>query len=233
MIFSKIRIKISVDCGTIGASPETADFRVIPAHSGINARQRTRIVAGIAAETRQGHAAIRPGLQGDGCDQPPVVGILGMHRPTIGKESHRVAVGAVTRPVRLPHARTAQAVQPIGRQVELQPVALALHEKSRRGVVHAQEPVAKLRPDLVGALADARPDHRADALAHGAKPDHGCHGFVEDAVDGPAAGPAESVALVAWFAAQMEAAELLVIGAAAPDTQVPTRALPVSAVDLA
>ncbi|MBU2361002.1 MAG: diguanylate cyclase, partial [Alphaproteobacteria bacterium] len=57
--------------------------------------------------------------------------------------------------------------------------------------------------------------------------------IVLDAVDGPAAGPAQSVALVAWFAAQMEAAELLVVGAAAPDTQVPTRALPVSAVDLA
>ncbi|MCF7700970.1 dihydroneopterin aldolase [Loktanella sp. M215] len=57
--------------------------------------------------------------------------------------------------------------------------------------------------------------------------------IVLDAVDGPAAGPAESVALVAWFAAQVEAAELLVIGAAAPETQVPTRALPVSAVDLA
>ncbi|MEL6839230.1 MAG: dihydroneopterin aldolase [Pseudomonadota bacterium] len=47
--------------------------------------------------------------------------------------------------------------------------------------------------------------------------------IVLDAVDGPSASPRDAVALVAWFAAEMDAQELLLIGAAAPETTVPIR----------
>ena len=57
--------------------------------------------------------------------------------------------------------------------------------------------------------------------------------IVLDAVDGPSASPQDAVALVAWFAGQVEAAELLVIGAEAPAALVPVRALPVDAGTLA
>lgn len=49
--------------------------------------------------------------------------------------------------------------------------------------------------------------------------------IVLDAVDGPSANPRDALALVAWFAAQMQAAELVVVGAQAPDCSVPTRVL--------
>jgi dihydroneopterin aldolase len=52
--------------------------------------------------------------------------------------------------------------------------------------------------------------------------------IVLDAVDGPSASPRDAMALVAWFAGQMQAAELLVIGAAAPDCDVPVRAVSVT-----
>ncbi len=52
--------------------------------------------------------------------------------------------------------------------------------------------------------------------------------IVLDAVDGPSATPRDTLALVAWFADQMEAAELVVIGAEAPSTTVPTRAFAVT-----
>ena len=48
---------------------------------------------------------------------------------------------------------------------------------------------------------------------------------VLDAVDGPSASPRDALALVAWFAAQMQAEELLVVGDAAPEASVPVRAL--------
>lgn len=48
--------------------------------------------------------------------------------------------------------------------------------------------------------------------------------IVLDAVDGPA-GPSDALALAAWFAGQMQAAELLVVGADAPVADVPVRAL--------
>ncbi|WP_333714781.1 dihydroneopterin aldolase [Yoonia sp.] len=48
--------------------------------------------------------------------------------------------------------------------------------------------------------------------------------IVLDAVDGPAAGPRDAVALVAWFAQQMQAKELLVIGGDVPQSDVPVRA---------
>ncbi len=38
--------------------------------------------------------------------------------------------------------------------------------------------------------------------------------IVLDAVDGPSASPRDALALVAWFAHEMQAKELLVIGAA-------------------
>ncbi|KPP93787.1 MAG: dihydroneopterin aldolase FolB [Rhodobacteraceae bacterium HLUCCA08] len=49
--------------------------------------------------------------------------------------------------------------------------------------------------------------------------------IVLDAVDGPSADPRDALALVAWFAEQMQAAELLVIGAAPPEAPVPVRAV--------
>lgn len=51
--------------------------------------------------------------------------------------------------------------------------------------------------------------------------------IVLDAVDGPSAGPRDALALVAWFAGQMQAAELLVVGTAAAVTApLPVRHLP-------
>lgn len=49
--------------------------------------------------------------------------------------------------------------------------------------------------------------------------------IVLDAVDGPSADPRDALALVAWFAEQMKAAELVVVGAAAPEAAVPVRIL--------
>ena len=56
--------------------------------------------------------------------------------------------------------------------------------------------------------------------------------IVLDAVDGPSASPRDSVDLVAWFAQQMKAQELLVIGANAPAAQVPVRVADVNAASL-
>lgn len=57
--------------------------------------------------------------------------------------------------------------------------------------------------------------------------------IVLDAVDGPSASPRDAVALVAWFAADMQAEELLLIGADAPETETPTRVVTPQAATLA
>lgn len=49
--------------------------------------------------------------------------------------------------------------------------------------------------------------------------------IVLDAVDGPSASPRDALALGAWFAEHMQAFELVVIGATAPDCAVPVRVL--------
>ena len=49
--------------------------------------------------------------------------------------------------------------------------------------------------------------------------------IVLDAVDGPSADPRDALALVAWFADHMQAAELVVVGADAPTCAVPVRVL--------
>lgn len=49
--------------------------------------------------------------------------------------------------------------------------------------------------------------------------------IVLDAVDGPSASPRDALALVGWFAGQIGAAELLVIGDSAPPSDVPVRAV--------
>lgn len=51
--------------------------------------------------------------------------------------------------------------------------------------------------------------------------------IVLDAVDGPSATPRDALSLVAWFAAEIQAHELLVIGTEAPETSVPVRAVAV------
>ncbi len=56
--------------------------------------------------------------------------------------------------------------------------------------------------------------------------------IVLDAVDGPSASPRDAVALVAWFAAEMQAKELLVIGADAPDAAMSARAVDVTTREL-
>ncbi|MDX8351358.1 dihydroneopterin aldolase [Cognatiyoonia sp. IB215182] len=57
--------------------------------------------------------------------------------------------------------------------------------------------------------------------------------IVLDAVDGPSASPRDAVALVAWFAAEIEAKELLLIDAAAPVTDVPVRIHDLAATQIA
>ena len=52
--------------------------------------------------------------------------------------------------------------------------------------------------------------------------------IVLDAVDGPSASPRDALALVSWFAAEMEAKELVVIGDDAPASDVPTRTIAVT-----
>lgn len=49
--------------------------------------------------------------------------------------------------------------------------------------------------------------------------------IVLDAVDGPSASPRDALALVGWFAGQIGASELLVIGEAAPHSDVPVRTM--------
>lgn len=49
--------------------------------------------------------------------------------------------------------------------------------------------------------------------------------IVLDAADGPSADPSDAMALVAWFAEHMKAAELVVIGDVAPTCAVPTRVI--------
>ena len=56
--------------------------------------------------------------------------------------------------------------------------------------------------------------------------------IVLDAVDGPSASPRDALALVAWFAAEMQAKELLVIGADAPVADVPVRAVGITTREL-
>ena len=56
--------------------------------------------------------------------------------------------------------------------------------------------------------------------------------IVLDAVDGPSASPRDALALVGWFAGEMEAAELLVIGDDPPESRCPVRAARTDAVSL-
>ena len=53
--------------------------------------------------------------------------------------------------------------------------------------------------------------------------------IVLDAVDGPSASARDALALVSWFATEMDAAELLIIGEAAPDATVPVRVAEIGA----
>ena len=53
--------------------------------------------------------------------------------------------------------------------------------------------------------------------------------IVLDAVDGPSASPRDALALVAWFAAYIGAAELVVVGADLPAATVPVRAMALDA----
>jgi dihydroneopterin aldolase len=56
--------------------------------------------------------------------------------------------------------------------------------------------------------------------------------IVLDAVDGPSASPRDAVALVAWFATQIDAKELLLIGAAAPNEAPDARVVAADCADL-
>jgi dihydroneopterin aldolase len=56
--------------------------------------------------------------------------------------------------------------------------------------------------------------------------------IVLDAVDGPSASPHDAAALVAWFAQDIGAKELLMIGAAKPQTDVPVRVTQADTADL-
>lgn len=56
--------------------------------------------------------------------------------------------------------------------------------------------------------------------------------IVLDAVDGPSASPRDAVALVGWFAKEMQAKELLVIGAEAPESAVPVRVVDIQTATL-
>jgi len=53
--------------------------------------------------------------------------------------------------------------------------------------------------------------------------------IVLDAVDGPSMASSDGLALVNWFASEIKAAELCVIGETAPETTMPTRSIPIQA----
>ena len=57
--------------------------------------------------------------------------------------------------------------------------------------------------------------------------------IVLDAVDGPSASPRDAVALVAWFAQDIDAEELLIIGATAPQTDLAVRVKQIDSPNLA
>ncbi len=57
--------------------------------------------------------------------------------------------------------------------------------------------------------------------------------IVLDAVDGPSAGPKDALGLVSWFAAEMSALELLIIGEEGPDSAVPVQVFPITKAKLA
>lgn len=57
--------------------------------------------------------------------------------------------------------------------------------------------------------------------------------IVLDAVDGPSSAAADALALAAWFAAQMKADRMVVIGADVPDTELPVAVYDLTATDIA
>lgn len=57
--------------------------------------------------------------------------------------------------------------------------------------------------------------------------------IVLDAVDGPSAGAQDALSLVSWFAAELSARELLVIGEDGPDSAVPVQVFPATKAKLA
>ena len=57
--------------------------------------------------------------------------------------------------------------------------------------------------------------------------------IVLDAVDGPSSGPRDAIDLVAWFAGEMQAKELLLIGEDALPCAVPTRSLKITSTKIA
>src|SRR5690606_27827483 len=92
--------------------------------------------------------------------QPAVVGLVPVDGAAEGKEPVGVGIGAVARPFGKAHAGLAQAVKPEGGQVEMRAVAIAPGKEARIARIFVQEGVEKLRPHLVGALADRRTDNR-------------------------------------------------------------------------
>ena len=56
--------------------------------------------------------------------------------------------------------------------------------------------------------------------------------IVLDAVDGPSSAAADALALAAWFAAQMKADRMVVIGADVPDTELPVAGYDLTATDI-
>ena len=49
--------------------------------------------------------------------------------------------------------------------------------------------------------------------------------IVLDAVDGPSTNPRDALALAVWFASEIQAKELFVIGAEAPEAGIPVQAI--------
>ena len=75
----------------------------------------------------------------DGRDHPPVIGFARMGGAAIAEEPGRIGIGTVMRPFRRSDAGRAQPPQAEARQVEQQPVTLALGEMPPRLIVFAQE----------------------------------------------------------------------------------------------
>src|SRR4051812_28782910 len=92
----------------------------------------------------------------------------------IRKERLRLRICADAKVFDLLDATLPQALRHIGRQIELPMIRPeGRREKARVLRIGGTKASLEFRSDLIGCLPDARADGGADALARGAKPEHG------------------------------------------------------------
>src|SRR4029079_5148701 len=107
-----------------------------------------------------------------------------MGRPPVGKELPGLRIGTNGQILDLIDAALPQAMDDIGRQVELPMIGpLSRREKPSVLRISRSEAGLEFRPDLICALPDAGADRRTDAFTGRAKPKHGADDRIGDAGD--------------------------------------------------